>query len=420
MHLTIKTTLDLARFRRSHQRIYKLGLNGTASDDLQAEVEWGLRSILKYDAGDGLYLHALTPPHWYYTDNQPDTGDERRLSVRYPHPLNLWWLMEAYAVGASVCDGPLAKEGRAAAEKLHRLSKQVDALYPQEDAARWRRNARQLRPSAARLAALVEMHRLTGEKEYADAAARQADYVLTFQDTEPRAEGLGGWFYATLDRKTPYTGVGCKDMGVPGRALAEALRELPDHPNAAKWRNALKRFVEGTVKPLARLNAPYANLGYGPFNTPRTACFGGVTMGERIVYRIPFESRKRRDQEILRAQTGKTQTNRAAMMAAAAAVLEDKELLAMAHDAVRFILGANPRRHSFMRSFGERSPVQAQVVNTPGMMVGWIGITDQGEPYFSPYGASRVERAPHFVVKEGNTALPAYLLEACAYLEGAL
>ena len=89
----------------------------------------------------------------------------------------------------------------------------------------------------------------------------------------------------------------------------------------------------------------------------------------------------------------------------------------MAHAALRYLLGANPSHVSLMRHFGERFPVNAQLPNLPGVIVGWLGITTDGLPFFDPLGAGRLEGPTRFAVKEGNTAMCAALLDTLSYLE---
>jgi len=97
--------------------------------------------------------------------------------------------------------------------------------------------------------------------------------------------------------------------------------------------------------------------------------------------------------------------------------LGDSELISMARAAIRFVLGANPWHTSAMRHFGRRWPQNAQLPNVPGMIVGWMGVTSGGLPFLDPVGAGRLEGPDLFVVKEGNTAMCAYLLEACSYCQ---
>jgi len=416
-HLTIQTTRALARLRRAHSRPYRLGLNEGAPDDLVAEVEWGVRSIMKYELGGGLYLHSFVPPHWRHTDNRPGTRDDRRINVRYPHQLYLWWFTEALAAGASVCKEPLRSRAREAAERAWALHESVGELYPPEDRKRWKRDERSLRPVAAHVAASLEMYRLTGVRKYAVDAARTAAHLLEFQERENPGGGLVGFFYSTLDAGTPYVGVNGKSLELPARPLAELLMTFPNHPDAPKWRKALRLYAEGTLKPLARVNSPYGCIAAGPYLEPLTDSFEEVRMGGQFIYPLPVTVRKKRRGETLRSHATLTQISQAGMTAAIGLALKDRELVRMAEEALRFVLGANPYRFSMMRGLGERCPIQAQLPNVPGMLMGWLGITDRGLPFFNPRGACRLEAPPRFIVKEGNTALAAYLMEACAYLE---
>ena len=417
-HLTARTTTCLARLRRSHTRKYRLGLNENCDDDLLAEVAWGVQSILKYELEPGVYHHALVAPHWYYTDNQPGTGDERKITPFHPHQLSCWWRAEALALGASVCGGPLRSKARAAAERYWGMQDRVDDIYTEAERARWKKDADHVRINAARICASIELFRLTGEQKYADDAARTGDRLLTFQERTPRGEGgLVGYFRKNLGAPDPYAGVNGKSLDVPGKALADLLAALPDHPRAPAWREALRLYVDGTLKPLARLNAPYGGMASGPYDEPITDLFPGEKLGNQWVYPSCFMIRTKKRRHMLRHAVARPQLNSATALAAAGRALKDDELLRMAHGPIRFLLGANPFHTSLMRNLGERCPVNAQLPNVPGAIVCWMGVTSKGLPFFDPYGAGRLNGPDLYAVKEGNTAICAYLLEACSYLE---
>ena len=419
-YLTAHTTACLARFRRCHKRMYSLGLSKGEDDDLLAEIEWGARSLLKYELEPGVHYHGLVAPFWYHTDNQAGTGDERKINVFQPHQLSCWWRAEALAIAAGVCREPLKTKARGLAERYWRFHEQVDELYTKDARARWQRDAGNLRVTAARIGASVELYRLTGEQKYAKDAARTAERLLSFQERKRAGEGgFVGYFYKNLAHAEPYAGVNRKSQDIPGRALAELLMALPNHPSAPKWREALKLYAEGTLEPLARLNAPYGYVAAGPFHKPQTALFEGERRGDMTVYPLQVICRARRGKELLRCDLARSQLNLAAQMAAVGRALDDDELLAMAHATLRFMLGANPWHVSAMRHFGERWPENAQLPDVPGMIVGWMGITSKGLPFFDPHGAGRLGGPDRFVVKEGNTAMCGYLLEVCSYLDGA-
>ena len=176
-------------------------------------------------------------------------------------------------------------------------------------------------------------------------------------------------------------------------------------------------YAEDTLKPLARLNEPYGCVASGPYHKPLTTLFPGEKRGEMIVYPTHFYSQTRRSREFLRHTAAKSQLNLAAQLAAMGQALEDEELVDMAHRALCYLFGANPSHVSMMRYLGERFPVNAQLPDVPGMIVGWMGMTSDGLPFFDPHGAGRLDGPDRFMVKEGNTATSAFLLDACSYLE---
>lgn len=418
-HLTARTTAGLARYWRSQRRHAKArGEAGQHGGNLLDEVTWGLRSVLKYDLGDGHHYHGLVAPYWYHTDNERGTGDERRVNVFHPHQLSCWWRAEALALAAGACGDPLRSQARELAESYWSAKDRVARVYTEEERRKWENDANNLRVTAARVMASLELFRLTGEQRFADDAATTAGHLLRFQEREAKGEtALVGYFYKNLGQPSPYTGVNGKSLDVPGRALAELLLALPDHAQASQWRDALQLYADGTLKPLARLNAPFGCVGTGPYEKPVTALFPGEQRGDLLVYPFCIVGRTRQEQEIIRVSLARPQLGAAVQLAAAGRALSDPELVRMAHEAVRFLLGANPSHVSFMRHFGERWPEHAQLPNVPGMIVGWMGVTKDGLPFFDPRGAGRLEGPDRFVVKEGNTAMCAYLLDVCSYLE---
>lgn len=422
-YATLHTARELARFRRSHGRRYALGLNDGEQDDLVAEVEWGTRSILKYDIEPGVIAYTPVKPFWFYTDNRTGTADDRRFEVHRIHQFDIGWRVEALALCAQVCREPLKSRAREAAERLWERSQDVAKYFTAEEQARWQRDSSQIRVVAAGLAANVEMFRLTRERKYAAAAACAADRLLTFQEEErSESDGLYGFFRESPDGFKPYNGPRGKGKDVPGRHLADLLRTLPDHVSAPRWRSALSRYAEGTLKPMAKLNAPYGYLAAGPFADPITT-MPDVTMAEKhhdlLVYPIRFIVRPgSRNKEVVTAGETQSLLNAAKQLAAVGRALGDNELLSMAHNAVRYLLGANPFHLSYMRHFGERWPEQAQLPNIGGMMFCILGFTYDGRPYFNPRGSCNTRgRPPFYVQKEGTTLTGVSMMGVCAYFE---
>ena len=422
---TLLTTLALARYRRSHKRAYRLGLSPGAGDDLLAEVEWGARTLLKYEVEPGLFLRGWVRPFYCYTDNQRGTDDDRRITVHHLTPFYFWSTIETLALCSSVLEEPLKTRTRDLAERLWEQGTRTGEVLDDEELAYWRKVEGMLQARGAELAAAVAMHRLTGEASYVDAAVRTADSLLEMQDDSPPGDdALYGFFYRDSSRQVPYNGAGnsrSKDM--PGRPLADLLKALPDHDDTPHWREALRRYAEGTLKPLARFNSPYGALAAGPFIKPLTDApqvTMGKQMGDMWVYPIQFSVQRRREARSVALGSWETvaMLGTAAAMASIGQALPDDELTAMVHGVVRYILGANPFHVSYMRHFGGRWPEYAQMPNVAGMTLMFLGFTYDGRPYYNPYGTCANRGHPRFYVqREGTTYTAAALLEPCSYLE---
>jgi len=419
---TVLTTAALARYRCSHSRPYRLGLNEATDDDLLAEVEWGARTLLKYEIEPGLFLRGWVRPYWCHTDSQPGTGDERRITVHHFFtPLYRWTCIEALALCSCVLREPLKTQTRVAAKRLWAQAERVAEIGSAAEQEYWGKAQSTVIAKAAQLGAAVEMLRLTGEAKYADAAVRLGNRVLALQDrSAPKGDALYAYFYRTSARRVVYNGTGnSRNKDLPGRPLAELLMVLPSHANAPLWREALTRYAEGTLKPLARVNAPYGALAAGPFKKPivaGTTVPAGERRGDALVYPVQITSRGRRG---LGSWESRAMFETAAAMAAMGRALGDDELVQMAHGAVRYVLGANPFHVSYMRHFGDRWPHLAQMPNVPGMTLMFLGFTLDGRPYYNPYGTSANSGHARFHVrKEGTTYTSVCLMLPCSYLEG--
>lgn len=418
---TMKTARDLARLRRSHGRAYRLGLNENGVDDLLAEVDWGARTALKYEMAPGRYYMLLKHPGWYHTDNRPGTGDERGIDCQRGGcralQLDLWLRIETLALCAQTCREPLKNQLRAAAERAWAHAARIAQSGSEREKEVWAEHSKNTLHNAFHLAAAVEMVRLTRKGKYADEAVRVAAYLLRLQETTRSAsDGLYGYFVATMGKTTPFV---AKREDVPGRALADLLMAMPTHADAPHWRRALARYAEGTLKPLARVNAPYGYPAAGPFErsvAKRPSITMGEKLGDMLVSPIHFYESAYKDQ--VNSNESALLLKIAAQAGAMGRALDDDELLAIAHNAIRYLLGANPFHLSCMRRFGERWPVLAQLPSVEGMILGRLGFTWDGRPYYNPYGAGSLKGHPHVrVQKEGATHVPAALMAACSYFE---
>jgi hypothetical protein len=105
----------------------------------------------------------------------------------------------------------------------------------------------------------IELHRVTGNEDYADRARELGSALLTMQELrvlKGSSPPVSGYFY---DRPgnglRHYQRMHHNNPAI--RALAALCRAYPDAPGAARWRLSLLVYSTFYVKPLTRLERPY-------------------------------------------------------------------------------------------------------------------------------------------------------------------
>lgn len=414
---TLEITAYLATLRRTIAR-RKRQAAGKLLKALDTQIEWGARTIPKYELSPGRYAFRFSRPNWYHTDNQPNTKDDRKLDIRElasNFPVKLYWqFVHSYALTAqAVKDRELRDRLASAAKRAWQYRDQMNANYPDHYKA--------LKIVALHLSASIEMYRLTGEREYADDAVRTGNYLVTFQTADPRhPDGLYGYFRSTVDTDSaPFCGTpGGHDNDAPGIALADLVKAFPKHRDAQHWRAALRSYAEGTLKRLARFNRPYGYVASGPHRKPLDDMIPSVKVGDMHVYSLyfKFHTRPRDGRQMYHIQDAEYLEDITTQLAAIGAVLGDRELVSMAHANLRYLFGVNPFHLSVMRDFGARYVTDAQMPCVPGFMVMSTGLSDKGVPFFLQHGSCRHLAGP-FAHREGTTHCISRLARACAYLE---
>jgi len=349
----------------------------------------------------------------------------------YINPFRLAQYVRALAMCAgNTTDKSLREELLSLAEKCWNIRQRIPELYPPQKQETWHHQQGRLRCAATWVEAAAEMYGVTGEEKYLDLAVEKADFVLSLQQKEPVIKGsFYGYFYYHKEKsgKEVYNGQrrGAKiDKDLPGVALATLIGVAPEHPDADKWKESLRLYAEGTLKPLARVNSPYGYIASGPYMETYVEYPVKCTVKDMEVHRFSYQVKnfKRRGKVIMTALLALAdfQIQFSSQYAAIGKVLKDRELIKMAENNIRYFFGSNPFHLSYMREFGDKCVEQATIPNIPGFFMSAApAMTEDGEPFYLAYGDCRRMKPPVYIVREGTTIALANLLEAISYVQDA-
>jgi hypothetical protein len=184
------------------------------------------------------------------------------------------------------------------------------------------------------IAAGLEMHRTTREKEYLDFALDMARRFMALQVKEPPvgAGGLYGFFFQDDTRAAFY--VPKISMHIPMLALCDLIETNPNHTDAAAWRDCLKRYVEGFLIPLADRSA----FGIVPYGVWKGTCRNP----QRQVGELHFRYFKGSPEFRFCSGRWAVELTTAAGLARAARVLNQPTWRDLAWRQVDWVLGVNP------------------------------------------------------------------------------
>lgn len=109
------------------------------------------------------------------------------------------------------------------------------------------------------------LYKLTGDKKYAEDAAKWIKYAIDCQRTEPVGGGLSGFFYRNMQKNsTVHFNHQSRDYSYMEAILA-LCETQPNHPDYSKWVNCAKLygdFLKATMKYIA----PYGMAPSGVYN----------------------------------------------------------------------------------------------------------------------------------------------------------
>ncbi|MDR1305919.1 MAG: glycoside hydrolase family 9 protein [Verrucomicrobiales bacterium] len=322
---------------------------GARRGDYLAEIEWGVRFILKMqdpatgmiyeDVGGGRDTRRREGMTWWYenlsgcyadnfdnrfTDNIPRSGDERPVREQY-NPMVQYVNSVILLKSAAWLDAPLAARARGAAWACWQFTERQP---PDERAA----------VQAWRLLAALAMQQ-TAAMEHA------LDTLLDLWS--PRT---GFWF---MDREKQDFHRGVWNSAQPLLALAEWADKMPGHPRRQRIEQVVNQCVRDYVLPMSATN-DFGLMPYGRYCRP-------ATVGDRyrewpgggcFRYYMPNHSVQRVNHGL-----GGHWTSWAWALARCATVFDLPACRQVALDQLYWLLGNNPAQASFVSGIGYNNPM---------------------------------------------------------------
>ena len=234
----------------------KWDLAGSGLKVLLDEMRWGNTYYLKMQDTDGLVWGGTEGEAGgngtgnYWTDNQIGTSDDRFIIWRKSGTVQANWvtLQAMVAQAFEATDAAYAKQCLEAALTCCRAFKPGGATG---ELAWW-------------VLADLELWRATRQSAWMDSAAAMAGRLLALQATgevggQKSIRGFWPMGPATVAEAAAalrgrYPGAASFQLdshsAVPGHAMMEMIEAFPQHPDAGKWRDAMRMHLEEFVLPM--------------------------------------------------------------------------------------------------------------------------------------------------------------------------
>ncbi len=341
MDATMLNAIGLLRVARNLGAGWDAGGSGLAA--LLDEVRWGNRYFLKMQDADGLVWADVaggvngdnSDNHW--TDNRTGTPDDRYLNPA-KRGRNQAMFVTVQAMVAQAfrgTDEAYAKQCLSAAQRCWSASRAGEGNTG--DLAWW-------------LIAALEMRGAVGPDPFAAEAAQIGGRLLALQARDfagGQKEIRGFWYVSERDRNAYTDPV---HSALPAFALLELARALPQHANAARWRDAVRLHLDEYVTPLAAHSA-YAIVPFGVFLGSPTAETYRPLAGD-LTYRYFMPVRK---QFWWLGMTSHLECY-ALLLAEAAQAFAHTPYRDLAYRQLEWVMGANPFGACLMTGEGMRNP----------------------------------------------------------------
>ncbi|MFW5802638.1 MAG: glycoside hydrolase family 9 protein [Verrucomicrobiota bacterium] len=345
---------------------------GLAPGIFLQEAMQGFDYFLNIQQPDGSLLHNIgggkdsfhDNGDCRYTDNIPESGDERRIHPGPAKPPAKYAAL--YALYAEELWNPApeeAQEAVQAAEKALEYDRSTDDLSLEN--LQWRAWAHLI------------LHRIAGGDEHKNAAMESIARVLDMQVTDyigGQQTTRGFW------RKSPESNqYHHKHVGNTYHIwiLAEFIETFPEHADVKRWTDAITLWIDDYALVFADRN-PFGLLPYALYETPPqdNAGYTYRSLGDKLCFRY-FMANKGR---ISNARCSAA----ALAFAAAARVLSRPELLDRGYRLLEWTLGANPFQISTMNGIGvaQPDPLSFQMGCIPGGVTLGPGGNREDMPFY--------------------------------------
>ncbi|MDR1344572.1 MAG: glycoside hydrolase family 9 protein [Tannerellaceae bacterium] len=245
--------------------------NGLLAARLLEEAEWGLEFVLKNRYGDGYRASSVGLLIWQ--DGVFNTFDDistvRVQNLAFDN--FLYAAYEAYAAMSIDRDPSLQEYLRKVAEEDFEFAMKRHAEVGYGEFIHFYEhsyNTSESQYMATISWAAAMLHKLTGERHYADLAAEYIRYTLDCQRTEPVGKGeasIKGFFYRDKSKKSIVHYIHQSREQVYMQALTLLCETQPGHPDYNKWVESI-RLYGNYLKSLMPYTAPYGMLSSGVYH----------------------------------------------------------------------------------------------------------------------------------------------------------
>lgn len=383
---------------------------------LMEEALWGIDYVLKTRLGAGYRAQTWGTNLWTdgFFNTKDDSSRRRRIRIHDRAFENFVFSgIEAYA-SMNIDKDKMLKENlrKVAIEDFDFATKRFDSVGFTEltgggggDHAAMASNSQYMANISY---AATLLYKLTGEKKYADRAAKSILYTLDCQRTEPLKDSnkTRGFFYRDLEKKSIVHYTHQSRDYIYMQALVALCESQPDHADYKKWENAIKLYA-GYLKNIFQYVQPYGMIPSGVYHIDEVKdsinfykIQVGIRGGGAEDYKEQLKSAVKLDDEhylrvfpVWFSFRGNAAVHLATGKAAALCgkFLKDRSLMNIAEQQLFWIVGRNPFGQSLI--WGEGSNYAQQYTALPGETVGEIPVGmqsrfNQDTPYWPQFNTA--------------------------------